>query len=338
MTIAVDFRNTYNSDTALSVYTSGFWHDLASLKHDQRFVFIAEGKMPLLRIDKNIEIQQLATTGIGLYDKARLHNLLKKQQADCFVNNLQTGFEILRLPYNKKISKGAPGGMEIFLYNNADDYAQKKNKPRLPAKIIQPVLAPAAASLNWAETESIKTEYSGGRAFFLFAGNIDAPHQLLELLKAFSGFKKWQQSNMQLLIAGYSTKWTESLEEKLQHYKYRADISLVKNPDSETLSKLAMSCYAMLYPVAGNVFPFGLLLALQSGSAVIASANDICRQMISAAEWVEPNATADGFAKSMVLLYKDEKRLRQLQAQMKAAAGALDRRQMMQEVWQCLEK
>jgi glycosyltransferase involved in cell wall biosynthesis len=41
-----------------------------------------------------------------------------------------------------------------------------------------------------------------GNEYFIYSGEIGTHKNLLNLLKAFSAFKKRQKSNMQLLIAG----------------------------------------------------------------------------------------------------------------------------------------
>ena len=60
------------------------------------------------------------------------------------------------------------------------------------------------------------------------------------------------------------------------------------------------------------------------------------RQITGAAEWVHKNHTAEGFAKAMILLYKDEKHLQLLVQQTKEAASQFSRRQMLEDAWQCI--
>ena len=56
--------------------------------------------------------------------------------------------------------------------------------------------------MDWEEKELIKEKYADGKAYFLFSGDINQRSNLINLLKAFSFFKKRQKSNMLLLIAG----------------------------------------------------------------------------------------------------------------------------------------
>ena len=69
--------------------------------------------------------------------------------------------------------------------------------------------------ISFEKREKVKEEYADGNEFFLHAGNINEDKNLMNLLKAFSAFKKRQRSNMQLLIIGKSgnnaTKFKNSL-------------------------------------------------------------------------------------------------------------------------------
>src|SRR5450755_4519234 len=110
---------------------------------------------------------------------------------------------------NKKTDRHAK---RIDFITNAEEHTKKKEISLPVISTIKPACRTVITSLPWAETESIKTQYTGGRSFFLFIGNIGEQHHLVELLKAFSSFKKWQQSNMQLVIAGYTTAFTDRFE------------------------------------------------------------------------------------------------------------------------------
>jgi glycosyltransferase involved in cell wall biosynthesis len=98
--------------------------------------------------------------------------------------------------------------------------------------------------MEWEEKEKIKEEYAGGTEYFLFTGDIYPPDHLITLLKAFSYFKKWQQSNMKLIMAGPANRKTEKLKEKLATYKYREDVIIIENPDPQTIQELTGAAYA----------------------------------------------------------------------------------------------
>src|SRR5450432_341173 len=337
MRVAIVFINTYNTDRALRMFTWEFWEDMALLKTGDEFIFLTDQQKAPNLSTKNIQILQQKKTGIKWMDKKRLSKALYVSQTDCCITINENGFTIshFQKKENKKTDRHAK---RIDFITNAEEHTKKKEISLPVISTIKPACRTVITSLPWAETESIKTQYTGGRSFFLFIGNIGEQHHLVELLKAFSSFKKWQQSNMQLVIAGYTTAFTDRFEEKLETYKYKADIVLLKNAASTEIAKLLAVCYAVLYPVSGDVFPLAVLWAVQSGKAVIATDNYINRQITANAEWVDENNIAEGFAKAMILLYKDEKQLQSKVQQAVETSGNFNRSRMLTEVWNCIEK
>lgn len=98
--------------------------------------------------------------------------------------------------------------------------------------------------MNWEEKEQVKDTYTGGREYFLFAGDIFPPDHIIILLKAFSHFKKWQLSNMKLVLAGKANKKTAKLKDKLTTYKYREDVVIIENPSPDISDTLLQAAYA----------------------------------------------------------------------------------------------
>jgi len=338
MKIVIDFRVTYKNDTALSVFTNGFWQDMVLLHPGHEFIFLPGERKAPDPPAKNVHIRKLKRINIKWFDQKKLDKALAAWGADYLVTIPGNGFRIHPLR-EKKIKNGTARADQLVVFaGHTAIPAPGKAMPMPVITVIKPACRTVINSLTWTEAESIKTQYTGGRAFFLFTGNISEQHQLIDLLKAFSVFKKWQQSNMQLVIAGYETAWTQVFEEKLLTYKYRTDVIILKNVNGAETAKLVAASYAILYPVAADVFPLGLLWGVQSNKAVIASDNYSNRQITPAAEWVDKNNTAEGFAKAMILLYRDEKHLQLLVQQTTGPSRQLNRGQMLAEVWQCIEE
>ncbi len=335
MKIFIDFRITYNSDAALSAFTGDFWHDLIVFQPHHHFVLLQGENAISQKPAKNLQVCKCKKTGIKWFDQKKLDKLLAVQQADRLITLHQHGFNTYHIAQKKNEDKILSQSVQWMVPATTP---AGKELTGVAITLIRPACAGIITSLSWAEAESIKTQYSGGRDFFLFTGNISDEHQLLELLKAFSLFKKWQQSNMQLVIAGYTTAWTEVLEEKLLTYKYKADIILVKNAGTAEMARLMAACYAVVYPVASDAFPMALLAALQSKKAIITTDNDVNRQIVTAAEWVDKNNTAEGFAKAMILLYKDEKQQQLLVQQNSEQALQCNRLHMLEAAWKCIEQ
>jgi glycosyltransferase involved in cell wall biosynthesis len=230
-------------------------------------------------------------------------------------------------------------GIDIFfsethrqLFGSKESKESKRSnelKGSNESHVVPPAAEDPIPALSWAEAESVKTQYTGGKDFFLFAGDMDEQHQLLELLKAFSLFKKWQQSNMQLVFAGYETNWAEVFEEKLASYKYRDDVVLLNDLPSAETARLIAASYAVVYPCTQAVLPLAIISAVQAGIAVIASDIPVNREATAAACWVDNKTLQEGFAKAMMLLYKDENSKGDIIRQMKAGATPYTWQQML---------
>jgi glycosyltransferase involved in cell wall biosynthesis len=333
MKIIIDYRNTFKNQTALRTFTDEFWRDFTSLHPAHVFVLLTTGKKELPETGQNLEWRRLRKLPLQWLDNARRTRMVLAMGADRMIT-LHGNTFAFDIYFADKQHKKLPALPNKQLQFTAGAGASTHPQP----VYIRPAQQKIITELSWAEAESTKTQYTGGRSFFLFTGDIGAQHQLIELLKAFSVFKKWQQSNMQLVITGSYTDWTDTLEEKLQTYKYRQDVVLLKNKNTDVTARLVAACYAMLYPVSTAVFPLALLWAVQSHKAVIATGNDTNRRLTSAALWVEENQTAEGFSKAMILLYRDESQLQLLVQQAKQEAAVFDRQQMLAAVWQHIEQ
>ncbi len=160
--------------------------------------------------------------------------------------------------------------------------------------------------LSWQEKESVKHGYADGREYFLFTGGIHPRKNLMNLLKAFSLFKKWQHSNMKLLVAGRLAWDYEDILVKLKTYKYRDDVVLLDYLTDEQLSKVTGAAYAMVYPSFFEGFGLPIVEAMQSGVPVITSSVSSMPEVGGEAALYADPVNPDAIAKQMLSLYKDE--------------------------------
>lgn len=166
--------------------------------------------------------------------------------------------------------------------------------------------------LTYEQKDNIKNEYTLGNEYFLAVGGIHPRKNILQLLKAFSQFKKWQQSSMKLVIAGRLAWQYETFIEKLKSYKYRNDVVLTGYINDNTLADLMGSAYTLVYPSLFEGFGVPIIEAMQSGTPVITSNRSSMPEVGGdAALYTNPD-DIDDLAKQMMLIYKDEKLRMQL--------------------------
>ncbi|MEY3675935.1 MAG: hypothetical protein RJB67_425 [Bacteroidota bacterium] len=151
-----------------------------------------------------------------------------------------------------------------------------------------------------------KGTHAGGTEYFLSVANEDKSS--IELLQAFSQFKKWQQSNMKLLLVPSNGIQRSFLEEKLRTYKYRADVIVV--PAGLTVHnwyQLVSSAYATV--LLGDSAP-NQLLALEAAKAGVSV---IAQDSFAKAMHMEDRVTRylettpSSIAEALLLVYKNEK-------------------------------
>lgn len=160
--------------------------------------------------------------------------------------------------------------------------------------------------LSFEEREAVKQKYTDGKEYFICTGSVHPRKNGMNLLKAFSLFKKRQQSSMKLVLAGRLAWKYESFTEKLKSYKYRDDVILTGYLPEEELAALTASAYAMVYPSFYEGFGLPVAEAMQSGVAVITSASSAMQEIAGNAALYADPADHTAIADQMKRIYKDE--------------------------------
>ena len=175
-----------------------------------------------------------------------------------------------------------------------------------PIQIIPGAARKGFVPLSWEEKEAVKKKFTDEQEYFLFTGGVSPRKNLLTLLKAFSLFKKWDKSNMKLVIAGRLAWQYETFLEKLKTYKYRHDVVLTGYLPDADLQALVAGAYAMVYTSNWEGFGLPIVEAMQSGVPVITSNTSSMPEVGGkAASYVNPTDPED-IAAQMQLLYKSE--------------------------------
>jgi glycosyltransferase involved in cell wall biosynthesis len=183
------------------------------------------------------------------------------------------------------------------------------DKYPIAAENISAINGAAAAiyqPITHEQKQQAKDGYADGREYFLFTGGNNPKNNLVGLLKAFSLFKKWQKSNMKLLIAGPITPQKGDVLDKLDSYKYKDDVVILKGINERQLALVTASAYAFIFPTLVNGFAVPLLSAMQCGVPAIATDLNTNREVgAEGILYALPN-DVDGMANQMKLLYRDE--------------------------------
>lgn len=310
--------------------------DLVTIHQDHCFFFITDGCTNLFLNSSNSSV--IATTpkkGNIVFWKIwyayKLPAILKKYKADVFINldsicSLKTHIpQCLLLPdisfvqHLSLFKKNIPAtfnkaAMIITFSEFAKNTICKEYYKTQPEKVevIYTAANEKFLPVDWEEKEKTKEKYTEGKEYFLFTGEIDTENNLIDILKAFSFFKKRQKSNMQLIIASKKITKNNALTKSLKTYKYRNEVKIVTSFKTEELVTITAAAYAFVYAVKQAGFYTPVLEAMQSGVPVIASNAVVMTEICGAAALFADPAIFENIADKMMLLFKDENKRNEL--------------------------
>ena len=156
------------------------------------------------------------------------------------------------------------------------------------------------------ESENIKEKYAEGKEYFLFNGQINSGNNLINLLKAFSFFKKRQKSNMQLVICTNYVLPTNVFMESLKTYKYRNEVKLLVGLPQTEIVKITASAYSFVSATNENNNYTQLLQAMECNVPAIVSNSLLMNEICGDAVLYTDPTVFENIADKMMLLFKDE--------------------------------
>jgi len=192
--------------------------------------------------------------------------------------------------------------------------------------------------INFEDKEYAKRHYAQGCEYFLFVGGIHPRKNLLQLLKAFSVFKKRQLSSMKLLVAGRLAWHYDDVLEKLKTYKYRDEVILLDYLPERELAKITAAAYALIYPSYFEGFGVPIIEAMQCGVPVACSnTSSMPEAGGEAALYFNPNNETE-IAEQMMVLYKNEQLRSNLIEKGFTQAAKYNWNHSAKQLWQIIEQ
>jgi glycosyltransferase involved in cell wall biosynthesis len=166
------------------------------------------------------------------------------------------------------------------------------------------------------EKNNFKTNHAGGQEYFLFFATAASLENIVPVLKAFSIFKKWQKSGMQLLIL-FDAPLSGTEIPGFSNYKYREEVKpmfLEKDTDRQALIASAYACICL--PSIEMLETNGLLSFSQAVPLV--SIDLPYYHALYANGALFTDSAEKNIAEKMMRLYKDENLRNNLAASGKA--------------------
>ena len=204
--------------------------------------------------------------------------------------------------------------------------------------VVPPAGRELFVPLNAEERQRVKDTYTGGMEYFLYSGDIHPQKNLVRLLKAFSVFKKKQNTGMKLVLAGKLAPKYDSFQVNLQSYKYRSDVLLTGSLPGKELAAITAAAYAMVIPSAGEGFAVPELEAMQCKIPVISAAGPALQEIAGDAALYANPENHEELAAQLILLYKDENKRNELIQNGTAVAQRYSWDKTAAIMWECILK
>lgn len=331
MRIAVNARCLKNVQMGAGYWTFHLFQELSKQHPEHEFVFFADQSLNI-PLNDNASLQVIGKPVRNIWQlNSWLNSKLKKavqQKADILVSLDGTGCttanfqQIIGLKDTKLLKgnswfeswfkhrhfKKLSAQAETLLVVSTQVRQELKDIFLLEEEGIE-VISQSPVHLyqpiEWQQKQNVLDQYTDGKEFFLFTGGFDASRNLLTTLKAFSWFKKWQQSNMKLVIVGNVENDPLNLKEKIDTFKFRDDVVVVGKLSPEQLHKVMASAYVLLYPSRLQTFGMPVLEAMRCGIPVIASTAITPEVGGEAVMYVAADNEKD-ISNAMIKLYQDE--------------------------------
>lgn len=324
----------------------------AKQEPENSFVFIVNTPVEASALPANCTIELVrkepaSTTGLLLFSTVTLSALLKKIKAEmvlqvagygCITGNIQqvvfvnTVLSTKALVVKKSLQKASTiiVGSEIL----QNELFAKIQIPNSKFQIISGAAHAIFKPLNYIENNVVKDGHADGREYFLAVASAFTFHEFINLLKAFSAFKKWQKSSMKLLILGHIADYKNQLSEKITTYKYRDDVELLDSAPLDVEAKLFGAAYAVISLANQSQYHLPILQAFQANVPVICLENSSFSEAINNVVLTVAKDDVETIANHMKLLYKDEN----LRSQKIAAGQALSELYTYDNGYQQLQK
>jgi glycosyltransferase involved in cell wall biosynthesis len=295
---------------------------------EHSFFLIADidtGKFP---ISKNATIIDASPKSVSIilckiWYAYKLPVLLKKYKADVFINmdcicSLKTKVpQCILVPdisfpdHTSYFKKNTPAFFEkatsIITFSQLVKNEICKQYSRLATEKVAVIYNGVdEILLHEDREENTKEKYTEGKEYFLYLGDINVATNLINLLKAFSFFKKRQKSNMQLIIATKAFAPENAFVKSLKTYKYKNDVKLVVELQEEELIKITAAAYVFIYALEQTGFYTPLLRAMQFEVPVITANSLVTAEICEDAALFTDPAIFENIADKMMLLFKDE--------------------------------
>jgi len=292
-----------------------------ALKHPTHQFLMLHQKQQIIKKDipeniKPVKLKYAHNTGVyhAVLNQIQLRAYLKKFKVDYYFSSNEASIAIKNITKIAFLhhTKSIKQKQKFKKTNNADfliatnEYVFEKTIKTIPeyknkAKMI-PYGVEKMEPISVDDSIKIKQQHTAEKDFFLAVQNGCSTAQLLVILKSFSAFKKWQQSNFKLIIY-IDEKQVKSSKKLLGNYKYRSDVLLINK--TEDFVTMFGAAYAVVFGGSETNFIEMYQLAFKYKIPMLLPEDEHYKAIAKNAA-VYGDLSEKTIAEKLILLYKDE--------------------------------
>lgn len=161
-------------------------------------------------------------------------------------------------------------------------------------------------TLSFEKKLEIKNRYADGCEYFVFTGALHPRKNILNLLEAFSKFKRKQQTSMKLLIIGRYAWKSEKIQTLIENHPYKNDVKHYDYMNVDELCNVIGSAYALTFVSFFEGFGIPVLEAMQCNVPVIVANNSSLPEVAGNAGLYVDATDVQDIADKMCTIFKDE--------------------------------
>ena len=234
----------------------------------------------------------------------------------------------------KNLHQSLPIAKNILAYSKEklDDANVKKDAVQLI-----PFSAPDIfKTYEWHEKIMVKALHADNKEYFVAVIEDNNVNDFVLLMHAFSKFKKWQQSSMQLLILAKYEFVGEAITEKHKTYKHRDDVRLIDDLEEKQTAAIIASAHSFIHIADAAPHLLVLSIALKCSLPIISFKNNDVNEYAGKAVLYCKANNADALGDALIQLYKDENLHAQLKEEAGKQAAILNRKDCEDKLWNLL--
>jgi len=156
----------------------------------------------------------------------------------------------------------------------------------------------------------IKDKIAGGNEFFLCPVAKDED-TTINLLKGFSGFKKWQRSSMKLILVSPENDQDDKLGALISSYRFKKDVGIIPSACPE-MAKCIASAYAVFLPDKYDSDMEFAIKTLEAQAPLIIPSGSVYSEVVKDSAFHFTYQNKDDITRVMLESFREESKISRL--------------------------